>query len=277
MGRGRTKKTKEILSLALAHVRSVPYRVSLRWLFYRLVQDGVYSSKTKYDSFKSLMSSVRKNFEGGWTPDTLQDTTRAMLRDDIESAALSMGEIKGDPLSRFSFDPSITHWTKQERYVQLWFEAGAMVQQFMYYTEGITLVPFRGDASIPLKWDVAKSLESAAAKYKKPVTILYFGDLDKKGEEIPYNAAKDVWQWCRNDFEFVVCGLTPDQVSRMDVPENPEKPGEYQWEALTDIQAREIINDALDQYVERTLIEDAKTETEKAEKWLREYITEATN
>ena len=34
------------------------------------------------------------------------------------------------------------------------------------------------------------------------------------------------------------------------IPENPEKPGEYQWEALDDDAARKIILSALDEYID---------------------------
>ena len=37
-----------ILDQALAHIRSVPYDVSARWLFYRLLQDGLYRVKEDY-------------------------------------------------------------------------------------------------------------------------------------------------------------------------------------------------------------------------------------
>lgn len=51
---------------------------------------------------------------------------------------------------------------EQDCYVQIWFEAEAMHQQFEYHTRNyrVSLVPFRGDCSIPLKWEIAKKLEA---------------------------------------------------------------------------------------------------------------------
>lgn len=45
MGWTPRDSSREILDRAMVHVRSVPYIVSLRWLFYRLLQDGLYHHK----------------------------------------------------------------------------------------------------------------------------------------------------------------------------------------------------------------------------------------
>ena len=36
-------QSKEVLDRAWWHIQSVPYQVTLRWLFYRLLQEGVLS------------------------------------------------------------------------------------------------------------------------------------------------------------------------------------------------------------------------------------------
>lgn len=52
------------------------------------------------------------------------------------------------------------------------------------------------------------------------------------------------------------------------LPENFEKPGEYQWESLDDPQAREIITSALDRYVDKERIADiGRRERSITEKW----------
>ncbi len=52
---------------------------------------------------------------------------------------------------------------------------------------------------------------------------------------------RDVRTRCNVEFAFKRCGLTQAQANRHGVNEKPEKPGEYQWEALSDQAAREII------------------------------------
>src|SRR5690606_12535114 len=112
----------------------------------------------------------------------------------------------------------------QDYYVELWFEARAMAQQFAYYTEHITLRPMGGHASIAFKWEIAKDLENASEWYGKPIRILYFGDLDPAGGTIMEVVEEDVRKWCGVDFDLIRCGLTMQQVRQYQVPENFEKP-----------------------------------------------------
>ena len=141
-----------------------------------------------------------------------------------------------------TFDP----FYEMDRYVVIGFEARAMVEQFTHYTEGINLFPFGGDAHIEPKWKIAKHFEAAFGWYGKPMQFLYFGDRDDKGEEIFDAAIKDIQEWCEHPIDFQWCGLTKEHVKEFDLPENPEakKPGQYQWEALTDPQAKQIISSA---------------------------------
>ena len=74
-------KSKDILDRAMWHIQSVPYQVALRWLFYRLLQEGVFQSKDDYQQLKSLTARARKTFYDGWAPNTLADDSRtAYLR-----------------------------------------------------------------------------------------------------------------------------------------------------------------------------------------------------
>lgn len=128
--------------------------------------------------------------------------------------------------------------------------------------KGCTMRPFGGDYTIPMKWRTAADLERLDKQYNKPITILYFGDFDDKGLEIPYNAIRDVYKWCDIDFDFEVCGITLDQVKKYNVPENFEKPGDYQWVGLNDAQAGEIITAAVKKYINLDIIEQRKKESE---------------
>ena len=137
-----------ILDRAWDYVQSVPYRVSLRWLFYRLLQDGTYSDKDAYrNTFKSLLARARKEFYGGWRPDTLADETRTAVVRGLGYAD-AMDWLRGDMLRRGC---KLDRWQAQPRYVEVWFEARAMQEQFTYYTEYIPLRPFGGDPSLDYK------------------------------------------------------------------------------------------------------------------------------
>jgi hypothetical protein len=133
----------------------------------------------------------------------------------------------------------------------------------------ISLIPFGGDYTIEPKWRVAKKLERWYDEYRLPIVILYFGDCDRKGRKIPESAFRDIHKWCSAPFEVRPCGLTLEQAQQYNLPENPERLGQYQWEALDDPQAAQIILNALDQvWSRRSIRELEKQEKQDAEKWL---------
>lgn len=126
------------------------------------------------------------------------------------------------------------------------FEAMAMLHQFAkYMPPAVSLWPFGGDPSLEYKWRLAEHIDRAQGRYGKPITVLYFGDLDPKGVQIPRSALADVYAWAKTDFDSRRVALNPGQEIRFNIPENPSKPGEYQWEALTDEAARTLIEEAL--------------------------------
>ena len=245
------KDQADILDRAYDLIQSVPYRVTARWLFYRLLQESYFKDKDAYKAkFLPLLSKSRKSFYKQWTPETLADDTRvAVMRGDGWTSETS-----------FLMDVGrascvLDKWQDQDYYLEIWFEAKAMAGQFKHYTEHITLRPFGGDCSISFKWQIAKELEEKHEQYGTPVVILYFGDLDPKGLQIPESAVKDIRQWADIDFEFIRCGLNPGDEITYNIPENPDKPGTYQWEALSDEAARALIKGWTEKYISQGLFQ----------------------
>ncbi len=263
-------KTADILNRGLELVRSVNYHVSARWVFYRLLQEGWYSKKEDYaNKWLKTASRARHASWGGWRPDTLHDDTRM---------AIGRGHGPKTP-DDWLDDPAwvycnLAKWYTQPNYVELWFEARAMADQFRYYTKHITLRPMGGQPSIPFKWETAKFLETVDRVYNQPIVILYFGDLDAGGECIERVTHNDVAKWCDVPFDFIRCGLNPGDPEHYGIPENPEKPGEFQWEALPDKAAREIITTNVDHFVCRDAFEVVERQERRATDWLRNYLAD---
>lgn len=269
------KKTREMLDAAWDLIQSVPYQVSLRWLFYNMLQLGYYSKKSDYKgNFAYIVTEARHRFYKEWRPDTLADDTRAPIeRNGHFSDGAEWLEVYAARLVC-----SIDMWLTQPNYVEVWFEARAMTSQFEYYIPRlIPLRPLGGQTSLDMKWKAAKAIEEASAAYELPVTILYFGDLDPAGELISDVVNAHVSGWCQVPFDFIHCGLTPSQIVQYNVPENFDKPGEYQWEALSDDAARSIITSAIDPFIDRDAIRAAeelqKTDTARLRKALTELST----
>jgi len=272
--KGPDPKTQKILNAALNHLQSVSYKVSLRWVFYRLYQDGFYTTKEGYNKFEYLCSRARHSRWNGWKPDTLADETRETIRriygyPDIERALEEMP----DDLA-LNIDLQIDHFYRQDHYIEIWYEARAMTGQFRHYTTKIDLIPLGGMSSIPYKWNLAKQLEWKKSKYQKPIKILYFGDEDLAGHAIKADVEEDVKKWSEANFEIMWCGLTEDQAEKYGVPHSVEKQG-FQWEALTDEAASEIIRDSLDRFIDRSIIKEAEKETAAEGKYWADLVRKA--
>lgn len=257
-----TEKSEHILTEALHWVQSVDYPVTARWVFYRLLQQGIYGTKAGYKHLLGLLSKARKEFYEEWRPYTLADDSRAPILMQrrgyytiyMRGSGFTDGAEWEATLAK-ELNCPLDRWTKQPTYSELWFEAAAMQGQFLHYADSnMPLLAFHGDVSIPEKWRAAQRLADWWLKYRRPVHIYYYGDLDPKGLLIPKSAWEDIFTWAlaiinhqekglayHADLNFHRVGINEDQIEELGIPENPERPGTYQWEALDDNQARDLI------------------------------------
>lgn len=297
-----------LLDRALSYVQSVPYAPSARWVFYRLLQDGSLRVKADYKRLLGYLSSARKAFSRGWRPDILSDDTRSAVL--MQRSGLYTLYLRGwgmmdseewlDRLMKEANCP-LDRWIDQPNYVEVYFEAAAMAGQFFAYAnENVPLLAFHGDISIPAKWDAAVRLVRRWRALNKPVKVLYYGDFDDKGFQIPRSAEEDIRLFAsqhiapeaqRNgavkadgtgpwmdeakafldDFEFIRVGLNDDHIARFNIPENPERPGTYQWEGLSDVGAQTLIR-AMDHYLDLAAFERVKEKEQDATERFREHI-----
>lgn len=253
----------------MAHLKSVPYKVSLRWLFYRLLDEGVYTQKNDYiNKFKSLMSKARHNNWDRWKPDSIEDDTRQIYWKGIGSFTES------DAIKQIQCN--YDKFQDQENIVLILFEARAMHDQFSYYTKNIPLIPLGGDPSIPLKYDIASSIDWLSDRYDKPIKLVYFGDYDLKGKQIRETTLDHIQKWCNSRYDVIIGGLTLDQVTELSIKQDPDKPG-YQWESLTDQQADILINRSiLPIFDQRKALRWQRQQAHVTKKW-RKLLSDAIN
>ena len=129
---------------------------------------------------------------------------------------------------------------------------------------------------------------------EKPIVVLYYGDLDDKGLQIPESARVDIMNFVyfamqavydlpvdnalhkrlnrlRNMFTFRRVGINQNQVSQYDIPENPERPGTYQWEGLDDDAAEELIGEA-NEYVDNVALSEIEDRELQITQQFRNHI-----
>lgn len=292
----------EVLEWALSEIKKAPYEVSTRWAFYQVVQNYGYS-KDDYAKFKAYTSKARKQFYNGWHPTTFTDDTRSI---DFRGHGYS------DPkewMEHFKDEECVlSKRAEQDNILLVLYEAEAMSAQFEHYLSPlyISSSPFKGDASIRHKWNIATRLAQWRTQWRqKPIVVLYFGDLDPKGLQIPRSALYDIYRWlwmnlpgservqfgnleyaeeCEGSEEFWSTqsklgdedrvftwkriGLSKEQVETLDIPDNPEKPGQYQWEALGDEDAGNMILEAVAPYWDVKVNKEVEEQEDEAtEHW----------
>lgn len=265
-------EARRLLDAAYDHVGSVPYRVSARWLFYRLLQDGLLPDKESYGKLLSLLSAARKRFYGHWRPDTLADDTRQVLA--LGGGYLTTADwLKALPKMVYG---AADYWKRQPNYVLVCFEAAAMEGQFDHYLPRfVSRCAFKGDVSIPTKWAIAKLLERCARVYGKPIQVVYFGDYDPKGLTIPESAMADVRAWAKCPINYMRAGLNAGDEVTYQIPENPDRPGTYQWEGLDDARAGRLITSSVGRWLDLTASEATDDESRQRvtafKDWWSEY------
>lgn len=272
--------TGALLDRAWGYVNSVPYTVTARWLFYRLLQDSFLEAKADYKRLLGYLSKARKMFYRRWRPDTLADDTRAAL---VRGGSFTKPQDWLQAVKE-QVTCNLDRWQSQPYYVEVWFEAAAMQAQFEFYTDpNIPLLAFHGDVSIPEKWKSATRLFNRWEQLKKPIRVLYYGDYDEKGLQIPESAREDIVYFIAymfvgkyhedsyldhfkeflQNWKFIRVGLNEEHAEQYDIPENPDRPGTYQWEALGDEAAQELIQQA-NEYMDQDAVAGIKMREDKA-------------
>lgn len=277
----RSTPTDLVLSIVAAAkdaATSVPYKVSLRWVFYRLWQEGVLAhvpetpnASKKVNAYNRLKAYCSKAVHTNLLkPDWVADETRNIGgAGGYHSVEEWVEALKDD---RCYLDRMLG----QEKYVMVAFEAEAMAQQFDHYAGpyGCKLMPMRGDPSNPYKHRIVQMIRWIDHSLSMPVVVIYFGDLDRKGMTIPETAFFDVRSWCDVEFESYRIGLNEGDEITYNIPEIPGKPGAYQWEALDDDQAGEMITTAIEEFVDMDQIEAIKEEEDEATTAVHEVLGE---
>lgn len=256
------QKTVDFLQICWNVIQTVDYSVPVRWVFYRLIQDfGLPKTHAVYRMTKERTAKARKLFYKEWRPWTLTDESRSIsVPDGYKYNAQKW--INETMKSECYLDSQ----QYQDYHVIVVYEARAMHQQFIKYTQPyrVPLVPLGGDPSIPHKWTILELIVRASKLYKVPIVILYYGDCDEKGEQIPNTVRDDIISWTKSgSFKWVRVGLNKGDGERLGLPVRPDKPTQYQWEALSDEQARTFIEGSLNEYLDLDKIKRVEREEKK--------------
>ena len=214
---GLHRRTLDLIESA-KQILAAYHPMTLRQVYYQLVsQQIINNSEAEYNRLSRALVVARKEgfIPWEWIEDRLrQPRGVSMWRDLPEYIEVIL----------YSYRKDI--WEEQPNYLEVWLEKQALSAVFEEVLEeyGITLNVGRG-------YDGWSSIYEAAKRYRvremngQDVTILYFGDLDPSGADMP-RSLEERLGFFESYPEIVRCALTFDDVERYNLPPAPAKKGD---------------------------------------------------
>ena len=228
-----------ILENALDEIKEYPKgMLTLRGLHYRLVSRGMHNTITHYKRVISAMTHAR--WEGWVDFDTFSDHDRDMtgvtysdftVYDDVVDTAKRQ-------VKAWANNYSLNKWENQPIYPEVWIEKKALqgVFQTVCFDNNVGLGACKGYPSLTFLYEAYERF-TRKGEGKRNV-MLYFGDYDPSGEDIPRSVQENL-QKMGVEVEVHRILLNEAQVVEWGLPPAPVKPGDTRsinWSGLGQVE-----------------------------------------
>ncbi len=235
--------TKEaIIAGTLRVIEMFNFRVTLRQIYYRLVEDLRILHKTE-NEYKRLSKVLVDARLAGLVPmDALADLTRGLVTElpsDIDAG--DHFDLWLDAFKNSDKRYHVPRWRDQTTYVELWVEKAAMQAFFLQAVEGLEvhLFPTRGYPSLTSLKEAADRLEDLAED--RDIIILYSGDFDPSGVDI----TRYIQERLRDDFGIKVevrrIAINAEQIEEYSLPTAPPKQSDSRTAKFEDEHGSETV------------------------------------
>lgn len=261
--------------------------ITLRQLHYRLVAIGMTNDVNHYKRVIGAMTKARWN--NIVDMESFIDRERTMYGEtkDKEKALYEEIENAKDQIKAWMNAYYLNRWSNQKEYIEVWIEKKALqgVFEIPCLTKGVGLAPCKGYPSITFLHDAYKRFYQAEED-GKDLIILYFGDYDPSGVNIP-NSLKNNLARMGVDVEVNRIALLSDQIEEMSLPGVPAKQTDSRtrnWDGddVVECDAVEpkilakMCKDALAEYFDKSLYAELKDkesdERDEYQKELKEFV-----
>lgn len=265
-----------------------PGVLTLRGLHYQLVSIGMYNTMQHYKRVVNAMISARR--DGLVHYEAFSDHDRAMIgqtnfEETVYEDMLSTGKRQ---VELWMENYSKNRWENQPFYPEVFIEKKALQGVFKPICDDndIALGACKGYPSLTFLNDTATRMIDARDEGKTPV-ILYFGDYDPSGEDIPRSIKDNLL----NDFDVDVqvrrVALMKHQVIEWNLPPAPAKSTDSRtanWDGLGQVELDAVspenlqslcqmaINEVFDRELYSELMEIEKTEREEYRVELKAFV-----
>lgn len=267
--------SKWIITTGIPIVESYNGNLTLRALHYRLVAAGMTNDTAHYKKVVSTM--IKARWDGLVDFDSFLDHERETLgvTDYEETDVNESVERAKDQIKAWATSYRKNRWENQPYYPEIFIEKKALQGVFEAPCRkwDVALNPCKGYPSLTFLNDAKKRFDQAISNGKDPI-ILYFGDYDCSGEDIPRSIQENISRM-GTDVELKRIALMEKQVVKWKLPPAPTKTGDSRaanWDGLGQVeldaveprQIVKLLNDAIEDIFDNNLYEELK-ETEKEE------------
>lgn len=240
-----SKHAKTILLVETARkILEAGHPMTVRQVYYQLVSRLVVeNNRGQYQSVSNALVDARKEgvIPWNWIEDRLRRPRHVSMWDGLPDFAETCST---------SYRRDV--WATQPHYVEVWLEKDALSGIFEDALDpyGVTLNVGRG-------YDGWASIKNAADRYadrEVETTILYFGDFDPSGEDMPHSLQKRLGI-LGSTAAVIKCALTHDDILRHTLPHNATKDGDTRSKGFVAQHGDEPVElDALPTDVLRTML-----------------------
>lgn len=195
------------------------YRLTVRQVYYQIVsRDILPNTKRTYNSVQRALLNMRMY---GWIDwDFILDTARRSLFPDIF-------EDKADALKAIAYSYQKDRHVAQKYHLEVFVEKEALVSILkpICLRWQVRLNVVKGFSSVSMLHEIATRLR----KIPKPIKLLYLGDHDPSGKNIPISICEFLNRHRLKNYELIEVALTKEQIEEYHLPSQPAKKSDARY------------------------------------------------
>lgn len=263
--------------------------LTIRALYYRLVADhGMINSINHYKRVVAAMGKAR--WDGIIPFNTFIDHERSVIGNTPSDPTDVDSQVKKGKAQVVAWMNAYSKnkWENQDNHIEVWVEKKALQSVFSNPCSDleVALFPCKGYPSLTLLHEAAERFKYITDELQKNVIILYFGDYDPSGEDIPRSIEETLYDMgCYIDVQRIL--LLESDVYHYDLPPAPTKKtdsrsskwggiGQVELDALDPKELDRVIRKEVDRHFDNDLYHELliQEEFERAEykRLLKEYV-----